>query len=258
MKPLNRPFLRILPPLCILLFLAASGCRSSETTERETVSVFSRLLPENALFTSEDGGVWGLDHRERRAEGTAERVVAQRYGPVFLPETEDFGKTLSLHITGIRQSTDTEPPGWYLDYTYEQADNNRKAVTLFLLIRLEGQWYLLPSGGYTPDQPGSMNLMKGRLYPDDTAQVIPGHYCLVLLRDWRGAVSMDAEEFELLETNDGFTIDKIQKPTDLFMGEVFVPDRGILREDGSSWCLVEAGASDLWNRVTDILEARAS
>ena len=251
----------------LLSLLTMTGCTKADASDRETIRVFSQLLPENALFYSEDGGVWSLDHRIRRSEGEAERIAAQRLGPVFLPETEDVGETLRLHITGIRKTTapasSVQPDWWYLDYTYEKADNKPKTITLSLQIRLDGEWYLLPSGGLTPenspDQPDSINLMKGRLYPEETEQIIPGHYRLLLFRDWRGAVSLDVEEFDLTETEEGFAIDHIQRPAALYPEEAYVPGRKILREDGSGWSLVEAGSLHLWDYesfVTDTLEAQ--
>ncbi len=250
-------------PILMLFFLISAGCKRAEAPEPETVRVFSLLLPENCLFTSEDGGVWGLDHRIRQDEGGPERVVAQRYGPVFLPATEDVGVTFSLQITGIRKVAMPDPADrpdwWFLDYTYEQADRKPKAITLSLQILLDGQWYLLPSGGLTPesvpDQPGSVSLMKGRLYPDQQEQIIPGHYRLVLLRDWRGEVSLDVKEFDLLETAEGFSIDHIRKPSTLFAEEIKTPGGRILREDGSAWSLAEAGALNDWGPAADILEA---
>ncbi len=256
---------RTVTVLLAFLFLL-SGCKKAETAERETVRVFSRLLPENALFWSEDGGVWGLDHRDRkREEGELERVFAQRYGPVFLPETEDVGQTLRLHITGIREYSPAyakRPDWWFLDYTYEQADEKPKTVTPSLQIRLDGQWYCLPFGGLTPEWiqelPGSLSLMKGRLDPEETEQIIPGHYRLVLYRDWRGEISLDAEEFDLIETEDGFAVDRIRKPADLFGEKAAVPAQRVLREDGSSWRLAEAGVNDFRAFIlTDILEEKS-
>lgn len=246
----------------LLLLLAVPGCKRAETTEPETVRVFSRLLSENALFRSEDGGVWGLDHHEKQSEGGPERVAARRYGPVFLPETEDVGQTLKLHITGIHESTPDhakQPHWWYLDYTYEKADKKPKSVSFSLQIRLDGQWYTLPHGGLTqewdPNRPDSMNLMKGRLYPEETEQITPGHYRLVLFRDWRGAISLDAEEFDLVETEDGYAVENIQKPADLFTEEAYAPGENIRRQDGSVWRLAEAGERWPWDFLTDVLEA---
>ena len=162
----------------LLLVLTSPGCKKAEAAEPETVRVFSRLLAENSLFRSEDGGVWWLVGHTRSGEGEPERVIAQRYGPVFLPETEDVGKTLKLQITGIHESTPDhakQPHWWYLDYTWEKADKKPKSVSLSLQIRLDGRWYTLPDSGLTPDQPDSMNLMKGRFYPEETEQITPGH-----------------------------------------------------------------------------------
>ena len=230
--------------------------------ERETTRVFSRLLSENALFQSEDGGVWGLDHHEKQSEGMPERIAATRYGPVFLPETEDVGKTLKLRITGVHESTPDyakQDRWWYLDYTWEKADKKPKTVSFSLQILLDGRWYTLPSGGltpeWTPDQPDSLNLMKGRLYPEETEQITPGHYRLVLFRDWRGEIALDAEEFDLVETGDGYAVENIRKPESLFSESAFVPEKNIRRQDGSSWRLAEAGERYPWDRLTDILEA---
>ena len=242
----------------LLLLPALPGCKRAETPEPETVRVFSRLLSENALFRSGDGGVWGLDHHEKQSEGGPELVAAVRYGPVFLPETEDVSRTLKLHITGVHESTPDyakQPHWWYLDYTWEQADKKPKAVTLSLQIRLDGQWYVLPSGGLTPDQPDSMNLMKGRFYPEETEQITPGHYRLVLFRDWRGAISLDAEEFDLVETGEGYAVENVRKPDDLFAEETYVPGENIRRQDGSAWHMKEAGERYPWDYLTDILEA---
>ncbi len=246
----------------LILFFTSPGCKRAETTEPETVRVFSRLLSENSLFWSEDGGVWGLDHYEKQREGGSERVAAVRYGPVFLPETEDVSDTLKLHITGIHESTPIsakQPRWWYLDYTWEQTDKKPKAVSLSLQILLDGRWYVLPSGGptpeWTPDQPNSLNLMKGRLYPEETEQITPGHYRLVLFRDWRGALSLDVEEFDLVETGDGYAVENIKKPSDLFTENAYVPGQSIRRQDGSGWRLAEAGARYPWDYLTDVLEA---
>ena len=257
--------------LTIIIMLALigvlSGCTKEEAPERETVRVFSRLLPENELFYSEDGGVWGLDHHENRREGGPERVAATRYGPVFLPETEDVDETLKLQITGIHSSTPDyakQPEWWYLDYTYEVTDKKPMTPTLYLQLQLDGKWYVLPYGGltpeWTPEQPNSLSLMKGRLYPEETEQITPGHYRLVLLRDWRGDIAIDAVEFDLVETADGYAIDHIQKPADLFREETFVPEKNILRTDGSRWRMAEASRLEWWDFQpdtprTDTLEA---
>ena len=241
--------------------LVLCGCKKAEAAEPESVRVFSQLLPENYLFYSEDGGIWCLDHSERQKEGEPERLVVQRYGPVFLPDTEDVGKTLSLEITGIERSdppaSAAKPDWWYLACTYEAENREQKSVSLSLQIQLDGKWYLLPSGGNTPDQPGLLNLMVGRLYPDQTEQIIPGHYRLVLYRDWRGEVSLDVEEFDLVETAEGYTIENIQKPSALLREEASIPQKSILRQDGSSWKLAEAGSQDFWDRMTDTIEAQA-
>ena len=259
---MRKVFMPLVFAAMLILFFASPGCKRAETTEPETVRVFSRLLPENSLFWSEDGGVWGLDHYEKQREDGSERVVAVRYGPVFLPETEDVGETLKLRITGIHESTPDyakQPRWWYLDYTWEQADKKPKAVSLSLQIRLDGHWYVLPSGGLTqewdPEQPDSLNLMKGRLYPEETEQITPGHYRLVLFRDWRGEISLDAEEFDLAETGDGYAVENITKPSDLFTEDAYVPVKSIRRQDGSGWSLAEAGARYPWDRLVDILEA---
>ena len=232
----------------------------SAAPDPETVRVFSQLLPNNYLFYSEDGGIWCLDHRERQDEGEPERLVVQRYGPVFLPETEDVGDTLSLEITGIRRS---EPPAssektdwWYLEYAYTVKNRELTAASLSLQIRLDGRWYVLPSGGFTPDEPGLINLMRGRLYPDEAEQIVPGHYRLVLYRDWRGEVSLDAAEFDLVETADGYAVDRIQKLA-LLREEAYIPQKNILRQDGSGWLMAEAGSQDFWDRMTDTIEAKA-
>ncbi len=231
--------------------------------EGEAFRVFSRLLPENDLFLSEDGGVWGLVGHVRSGEGEPERILAQRYGPVFLPETEDVGKTLKLRITGVHASTPDyakQDRWWYLDYTWEKADKKPKTVSHFLQIQLEGKWYVLPSGGmtpeWTPDEPDSMNLMKGRLYPEETEQITPGHYRLVLFRDWRGAIALDAEEFDLVETGEGYRVENIRKPENLFSEEAYVPGKSIRRQDGSAWRLEETAAADFPGGILiDTLEA---
>lgn len=252
-------YLTIITIIGFILIL--QGCKKAAVSEQETVRVFSQLLPENYLFYSEDGGIWCLDHRERQNDGEPGRLVVQRYGPVFLPDTEDIGDTLSLHITGITKS---EPPTssknadwWYLDYTYEVDNRELAAATLSLQIKLDGRWYMLPSGGYTPDQPGQINLMRGHLYPDDVEQIIPGHYRLVLFRDWRGEVSLDVEEFDLVKTEDGYTIDHIQKLTTLSTEVAYIPQKNILRQDGSKWMMVNAGSQDFWNMMSDTIEAKA-
>lgn len=244
----------------LVLLPVLHGCRKADAAEPEAVRVFSQLLPENKLFYSEDGGIWCLDHRVRQNEGEPERLVVQRCGPVFLPETEDVGKTLSLHITGIEKA---EPPAssenaewWYLAYTYETENRELKAVSLSLQIRLDGRWYLLPSGGYTPDRPGLINLMTGRLYPDQTEQIVPGHYRLVLFRDWRGEVSLDAEEFDLVETGDGYAVEGIQKLSALTPEEAYIPQKNILRQDGSGWSMAEAGSQAFWDMMSDTIQAR--
>ena len=252
----KRPLLAFLAMLVLLL--ALSGCRRAETPERETARVFSRLLPENTLFWSEDGGVWCLNAHLRDVEEGPERVSARRYGPVFLPETADVGETLQLHIQGIRESTPDyakQDRWWYLDYTYDKADKKPKALSLSLQILLDGRWYVLPSGGMTPDEPGSLNLMKGRFYPEETEQIIPGHYRLVLFRDWRGEIALDAEEFDLLETEDGYSAENIRKAEALFAEEDCVPEKNILRQDGSRWRLSEAGEGYCWDCLMDTLEA---
>lgn len=260
------PFLLVIVVTIMLMLIGVlSGCKKAKPVESETVRVFSLLLPENYLFYSEDGGIWCLDHTMRRAEGEAEQVVAQRYGPVFLPETEDVGKTLQLQITGIHKSDNTNSPDWwFLDYSYEKADNKPKTLSLSLQLSLNGQWYVLPAGGSIPSfvswEPNSINLMKGRLYPEEAEQIVPGHYRLVILRDWRGEIAFDVEEFDLIETADGYTIDHIQKPADLFGEEAHVPERSILRADGSRWRLAEASRLEWWDFQpdtprTDTLEA---
>ena len=243
-----------------LLLAVLTGCAETGKTQTggEALRIFSRLLPENALFQSEDGGVWGLDHHEKQSEGAPERVAAVRYGPVFLPETEDVGETLQLWITGVHESTPDhakQERWWYLDYTWEQADKKPMAPTLSLQISLDGKWYTLPSGGMTPDQPDSLNLMKGRLYPEETEQITPGHYRLVLFRDWRGEIALDVEEFDLVETGDGYSVENIRKPESLFSESAYVPEKDIRRQDGSTWRLAEAGERYPWDRLTDVLEA---
>ena len=240
--------------------LVLQGCRKAVVSEPESVRVFSQLLPENYLFFSEDGGIWCLDHRERQNDGEPERLVVQRYGPVCLQKTEDIGKSLSLHITGLVKS---DPPistensdWWYLGYTYEVGDKKLKSVSLSLQIQLDGRWYILPSSGLTPDQPDLINLMRGRLYPDQTEQIIPGHYRLVLLRNWRGDISLDVKEFDLTERGGEYYIESVQEPSNLFSEKTTVPDKNILRADGSSWRLVEAGSQDFWNIMTDIIEIK--
>ena len=258
----NVNLLIILTFISILGFiLILQGCKKATVSEQETVRVFSQLLPDNYLFYSEDGGIWCLDHRERQNESEQEQLVVQRYGPVFLPETEDIGDTLSLHITGITKS---EPPTssensdwWYLSFDYEVENRELASASLSLQIKLDGKWYILPSGGYTPDQPGLINLMRGHLYPDEVEQIIPGHYRLVLLRDWRGEVSLDVEEFDLVETKDGYTINNIQKPSVLLKEEAYIPQKNILRQDGSKWSMVNAGSQDFWNMMSDTIEAKA-
>ena len=237
------------------------GCKKAAVSEQETVRVFSQLLRENDLFYSEDGGIWGLDHRERQDEGARERLVVQRYGPVFLPETEDVGKSVTLQITGIERAA---PPTssayadwWYLGYAYEAENREERSVSLSLQIRLDGRWYLLPSGGFTPDKPGLINLMRGRLYPEQTEQIIPGHYRLVLFRDWRGEAALDAVEFDLVQTEDGYAIDHIEKPTGLFTEKAYIPQKNIQRQDGSKWLMADAGSQDFWDRMTDTVEAGA-
>lgn len=241
--------------------LIFEGCKKADASERETVRVFSQLLPENYLFYSEDGGIWCLDHSVRQDEGEPERLVVQRFGPVYLPQTADVGKTLSLHITGIEKA---DPPAssenadwWYLAYTYEVENRELAAAALSLQIRLDGRWYVLPSGGLTPDQPGLINLMRGRLYPEQTEQIIPGHYRLVLFRDWRGEVSLDAEEFDLVEKDGEYSVENIKEASNLFAEKAAVPDRNILRADGSSWKLAEAGSQDFWDMMSDTIEAQA-
>ena len=243
----------------LILVLALPGCKKAKTPEPETVRVFSRLLSENTLFWSEDGGVWWLVGHVRSGEGEPELVAAQRYGPVFLPETEDVGQTLKLHITGIHESTPDhakQPHWWYLDYTWEKADKKPKSVSLSLQIKLDGRWYMLPYSGLTPDQPDSMNLMKGRFYPEETEQITPGHYRLVLFRDWRGAISLDVEEFDLVETGDGYAVENVRKPDDLFAEKAYVPDKSIRRQDGSLWRLSESAAVYFFGGILiDTLEA---
>ncbi len=255
---MRRIYLTLSCAAILLLILTSPGCKRAESPEPETVRVFSRLLAENSLFRSEDGGVWGLDHYERRSEGEPERILAQRYGPVFLPETEDVGKTLKLRITGIHESTPDhakQPHWWYLDYTWEKADKKPKSVSLSLQLLLDGKWYILPSGGMTPDEPDSMNLMKGRFYPEETEQITPGHYRLVLFRDWRGEIALDVEEFDLVETGEGYSVENLRKPESLFSEEAYVPGKNIRRQDGSAWRLAEAGERYPWDRLTDVLEA---
>ena len=104
----NHPIFATVILVAVLLISSLSGCKKPEATERETIRVFSQLLPENDLFYSEDGGIWGYSNRVHGNEGEPEQRAAVRYGPVFLPETEDVGDTLRLHITGIRK---TEPLG---------------------------------------------------------------------------------------------------------------------------------------------------
>ena len=247
----------------LLLVLTSPGCKRAEPPELETVRVFSRLLAENSLFRSEDGGVWWLVGHTRSGEGEPELLLAQRCGPVFLPETEDVGWTLKLHITGVHESTPDhakQPHWWYLDYTWEKADKKPKTVSFSLQIRLDGRWYTLPSGGltpeWTPDQPDSLNLMKGRLYPEETEQITPGHYRLVLFRDWRGAISLDAEEFDLVETEDGYAVENVRKPDDLFAEEAYVPGKSIRSQDGSAWRQSETAAVYFFGGVLiDTLEA---
>ena len=252
-------FLTIVTIIGFVLIL--QGCKKTAVSEQETVRVFSQLLPENDLFYSEDGGIWCLDHRERQNDGEPERLVVQRYGPVFLPETEDVGDTLSLQITGIVRA---DPPAsseksdwWYLACTYEAENRPLAAVSLSLQIELGGKWYILPSGGFTPDQPGLINLMRGHLYPDDVEQIIPGHYRLVLFRDWRGEAALDVEEFDLVKTEDGYTLDNIQKPTELSTENAYIPQKNILRQDGSKWSMVTAGSQDFWDMMSDTIEAKA-
>ncbi len=261
----NHPIFTTVILVAALLISSLSGCKKPEATERETIRVFSQLLPENDLFYSEDGGIWGYSNRVHGNEGEPEQRAAVRYGPVFLPETEDVGDTLRLHITGIRK---TEPLGsskqqawWFLDYSIEQSDSKNKAAILSLQIRLDGKWYLLPSGGLTPESipelPNSISLMKGRLYPEETEQIIPGHYRLVLIQDWRGNISLDVEEFDLLEKQDGYVIDHIQKPAELFKEKNVVPGKNVQRKDGSKWTMVEASPLEWWESAlrTDTLEA---
>lgn len=254
---------RVLFIVFLASFLVLTNCKKAEVVPKlEIIQVFSQLLPENYLFYSEDGGLWALNHIERKIEGQPELVVAQRFGPVFLPETEDVSKTLTLQIMGIRKTeslgSSKQPYWWYLDYSYKQSDNNPKAVTVSLQIQLDGQWYLLPSSGYTQDQQNSINLMKGRLYPNENERITPGHYRLVLLRDWRGEISLDIEEFDLLKTEDEYSIEYIHKPSDLCIMEAKIPSGNIFRQDGSSWSIVKAGSLDFWHSMTDILEARVS
>ena len=241
--------------------LVLCGCKKAEASEPETVRVFSQLLPENYLFYSEGGGIWCLDHSERQDEGEPERLVVQRYGPVYLPQTEDVGKTLSLNITGIEKAdppvSSESPQWWYLACTYEAENRKQTSVSLSLQIQLDGRWYLLPSGGNTPDQPGLLNLMAGRLYPDQTEQIVPGHYRLVLFRDWRGEVSLDVKEFDLIEKEGEYFLENIQTPANLFAEKAAVPDTIITRADGSSWKLAVAGSQDFWDRMTDTIEAQA-
>ena len=245
----------------LVSLLLLQGCKKAAASEPEAVRVFSQLLPNNYLFYSEDGGIWCLDHRERQDEGEPERLVVQRYGPVFLPETGDVGDTLSLQITGIRRSeppTSSENPDWwYLEYAYTVNNRELTAASLSLQIRLDGRWYVLPSGGFTPDQPGLINLMRGHLYPDEVEQIVPGHYRLVLYRDWRGEISLDVAEFDLVETEDGYAVDNIQKPSSLLTEEAWIPQKNILRQDGSGWLMAEADSQDFWDRMTDIIEAKA-
>ena len=256
---MRRIYLTLSCAAILLLILTSPGCKRAEPPEPETVRVFSRLLAENSLFRSEDGGVWWLVGHTRSGEGEPERVIAQRYGPVFLPETEDVGKTLKLRITGIHESTPDhakQPHWWYLDYTYEKADEKPKVLSVSLQIRLDGRWYTLPSGGMTPDEPGSMNLMKGRFYPEETEQITPGHYRLVLFRDWRGAIALDVEEFDLVETGEGYSVENIRKPESLFSEEAYVPGKNIRRQDGSAWRLDETAAVYFFGGILiDTLEA---
>ena len=254
--------IRFLIATLFVAFFSMTSCKRTSISDSETIRIFSLLLPENFLFYSEDGGVWCLDHTVRVAEGEAEQVVAQRYGPVFLPKTEDVNKTLQLHITGIHRSDNTEfPDWWFLEYTYEKADKNPKTLSLSLQLLLNGQWYVLPSGGsipsFVPWEPNSINLMKGRLYPEETEQIVPGHYRLVLLRDWRGEIALDVEEFDLVKTEDGYDINHIRKPNAYFSEEAYIPQKNILREDGSNWNLVKADAFNYWDFMTDTLEAQA-
>ena len=244
----------------LILLIPLTGCKKAEASEQEAVRVFSRLIRENELFYSEDGGIWWLTHRERKREGDPERVTAQRLGPVFLPESEDIGKTLSLKITGIRKYEHPEnpkrPDWWYLDYTFEQTAKATSHPSLSLQIRLDGQWYLFPLSSL-PNEPGSINLMKGKFYPEQTEQLVPGHYRLVLrLRDHKGMFSFDVLEFDLTETEEGYAIDGIQTPTDLYPEKAQIPEKNIRCEDGSRWRLTEAGELYLWDYVmTDTLEA---
>ena len=255
----------ILIATLFVIFFSMTSCKRTSISESETIRIFSLLIPENFLFYSEDGGIWCLDHMVRGADGEAEQVVAQRYGPVFLPETEDVGKTLQLHITGIHRSDNMKfPDWWFLDYFYEKADNKPKTLSLSLQLSLNGQWYVLPVGGsipsFVPWEPNSINLMKGRLYPEEAELIVPGHYRLVLLRDWRGEVALDVEEFDLVETVDGYAINNIHKPADLNAEEAYVPEKIIQREDGSHWRLAEASRLEWWDFQpdtprTDTLEA---
>ena len=249
--------------LCAVTF--SGGKRTAQAGEREAARVFAQLMRDNDLFWSEDGGVWGWRTRRRVGEGEPERFAAVRFGPVFLPETEDVGETLSLEITGIRKDpvrrTQQDRDWWYLDYSYEKVGKVTSSAGVQLQIRLDGQWYRLPYAGLTPAwDPGMpdncISLMSGRFYPEQTEQIIPGHYRLVLyLRDHKGAWFLDVKEFDLMEIGAGFAVDNIRTPAGSYPEEVRVPETNIRREDGSAWRLVEAGEYDLGRINTlDILE----
>ncbi len=100
--------------------------------------------------------------------------------------------------------------------------------------------------------------MKGRLYQNENERITPGHYRLVLLRDWRGEISLDVEEFDLLKTEDEYSIEYIHKPSDLFITDAKIPSGNIFRQDGSNWGIVKVGSLGFWHSMTDTLEARVS
>ena len=252
--------------LCAVTF--SGGKQAEKAGEREAVRIFTQFMRDNDLFWSEDGGVWGWRTKVRVGEGEPERFAAVRFGPVFLPETEDVGETLILEIKGIRKNLVPWPhqnrDWWYLDYACEQNGKVTSSVGQEVDIRLDGEWYRLPYIGQTPmwdpSMPdGCISLMSGVFYAEQTEQIFPGHYRLVAyLRDWKGRYSLDVREFDLLETAEGFSIKNIHEPAELYPEEARIPEKNIRREDGSAWRMVEADEYKLHPYLMmDILEAVA-
>lgn len=273
----RRRFLAVI----LALSFSLSGCKSAKTASQEKLQLYSALLykPTDGrfmLYSSEDGGLWSYCVR---LKDEPEKIRAYRWGPVFLPETDDVGKTFSLHITGIRKYVPSPTKEWwYLDHSIDMPNlAHQKSYARLLLIELDGHWYWLPQdSGYSHDayDPASdtisedgktvrclcsKNLLAGET--SESQQVIPGHYRFLIFRQWNGKTALDVEEFDLLEIEDGYAIDNIRKPTseELFAQEAWIPSRNIRDLDGRAWHMSEAEADRLYfvqdsNKPVDILE----